>query len=244
LTLQPVACGLQPEVTPVTDPHIRLLADSVVLVEYGAVVDEDVNARALAFADAVRQRRPAGVRDVVPAYASVAVHVDVLATRLPALLANLRRLAREPLAAVRAADSEVIEIPVAYGGRDGPDLASLAAWSGLSEADVIERHVGRVYRVFMIGFLPGFPYMGVVDDRIAMPRHASPRVRVPAGSVGIAGRQTGIYPTISPGGWRLIGRTTSTLFDVARNPPALLAPGQRVRFVSVGPAAGATTRHP
>jgi hypothetical protein len=94
----------------------------------------------------------------------------------------------------------------------------------------------------MIGFLPGFPYMGVVDDRIAMPRHPSPRVRVPAGSVGIAGRQTGIYPTISPGGWQLIGRTTCTLFDVARNPPALLVPGQRVRFVSVGPAAGATTR--
>jgi inhibitor of KinA len=226
----------------VTDPHIRLLADSVVLVEYDEVVDEHVNARALAFADAVRQRRMAGVRDVVPAYASVAVHVDPLATRVPALIADLRRLARESVTRSPAAASQAIEIPVAYGGPDGPDLASVAAWSGLSEADVIDRHAGRTYRVFMIGFLPGFPYMGVVDDRIAMPRHPSPRVRVPAGSVGIAGRQTGIYPTASPGGWQVIGRATCTLFDVERDPPALLVPGQRLRFVPAGPVSDVTVR--
>jgi KipI family sensor histidine kinase inhibitor len=217
----------------VTEPHIRLLADTVVLVEYEPVLNEDVNARALALSDAVRQRSMAGVIDVVPAYASVAVHVDPRRTALETIVSELRELARDAAPIQNPVLPAAIDVPVTYGGEDGPDLASVAAWSGLTEADVIDRHASRIYRVFMIGFLPGFPYMGLVDDTIAMPRHRTPRTRVPAGSVGIAGRQTGIYPTDSPGGWQVIGRASCTLFDAARHPPALLAPGQRVRFVPI-----------
>ena len=124
-----------------------------------------------------------------------------------------------------------VDIPVVYGGESGPDLAEVAAFARCTPEAVVERHAGTVYRVYMLGFLPGFPYMAHVDATIAAPRRAIPRLRVAAGSVGIAGMQTGIYPRESPGGWQIIGRTASTLFDQAQLPPALLAPGDRVRFV-------------
>jgi KipI family sensor histidine kinase inhibitor len=122
-------------------------------------------------------------------------------------------------------------VPVSYGGEFGPDLAEVAAFAGLSEAAVVALHIGVRYRVFMLGFLPGFAYMGRVDSRIAAPRKGTPRLRVPAGSVGIAGVQTGIYPRESPGGWQIIGRTTIPLFDPLTSPSALFAPGDTVRFV-------------
>jgi biotin-dependent carboxylase-like uncharacterized protein len=123
-----------------------------------------------------------------------------------------------------------VESPVTYGGDGGPDLAAVAEWAGLSTDEVIERHTGTDYRVFMLGFLPGFAYLGSVDEAIAAPRRSTPRLRVPAGSVGIAGRQTGIYPRESPGGWQLIGRSAVTVFDVTRDQPSLFAPGDIVRF--------------
>jgi inhibitor of KinA len=123
-----------------------------------------------------------------------------------------------------------VEIPVCYGGRFGPDLGAVAAWAGMDPHLVIAAHASREYRVFMLGFLPGFPYMASVDERIAMPRRDTPRTRVAAGSVGIAGPQTGVYSFDSPGGWQIIGRTPLVLFDAGHQPPALLAPGQRVRF--------------
>jgi KipI family sensor histidine kinase inhibitor len=135
------------------------------------------------------------------------------------------------VAPVRILGGRTFEVPVSYGGEFGPDLAEVAAFAGLDEAAVIELHIGVRYRVFMLGFLPGFAYMGRVDNRIAAPRKASPRFRVPAGSVGIAGVQTGIYPRESPGGWQIIGRTTIPLFDLSKSPPALFAPGDTVRFV-------------
>jgi biotin-dependent carboxylase-like uncharacterized protein len=134
-----------------------------------------------------------------------------------------------------ASDRPVVDVPVEYGGAGGPDLDAVAAVNGLSPADVIARHTAHDYRVFMIGFLPGFAYLGSVDAAIAAPRHASPRLRVPPGSVGIAGQQTGIYPQASPGGWQIIGRTTARPFDARRPSPSLLAPGDRVRFVAVPP---------
>ena len=120
-----------------------------------------------------------------------------------------------------------------YGGELGPDLTVVAAFSGLSEAEVIAVHAESTYRVYMLGFLPGFAYLGSVDERIAIPRRESPRLRVPAGSVGIAGRQTGVYPLPAPGGWQLIGRTPTRLFDLARAEPFLLRPGDQVRFAAV-----------
>ena len=127
----------------------------------------------------------------------------------------------------------MIEIPVQYGGDGGPDLNAVAGHAGCSEQEVIARHTQRTYRVYMLGFVPGFAYMGRVDPAIAAPRHRVPRERVPAGSVGIAGGQTGVYPVDSPGGWQLIGRTATVMFDANRAAPSLLAPGDLVRFVAV-----------
>jgi KipI family sensor histidine kinase inhibitor len=127
----------------------------------------------------------------------------------------------------------VITVPVCYQGELAPDLPAVAAFGGLTAAEVIRLHTRVVYRVFMLGFLPGFAYLGPVNPRIAAPRHASPRVRVAEGSVGIAGGQTGIYPMESPGGWQLIGRTPARPFDLTRNPPSLLAPGNRVQFHAI-----------
>jgi inhibitor of KinA len=159
----------------------------------------------------------------------VGIHFDPLRTDARALIDKVEREA----AAIRPAisrDAAPVRIPVLYGGAFGPDLADVAAFAGLSIRETIERHAAPVYRVFMLGFVPGFPYMGPVDERIAIPRRATPRVRVPEGSVGIAGRQTGIYPSETPGGWQLIGRTPVRPFDLRRRLPFLLQPGDLVRF--------------
>ena len=199
-------------------------------------VDVDANARAIAIAAAVTQRSIAGVRDVVPSFRSVTVFFDPLATDVSEVTAALG----ESMHAAPPVSSErIIDVPVVYGGDGGPDLADVAAFARISPEAVIERHAGRTYRVCMLGFSPGFAYMASVDDTIAMPRRETPRVRVPAGSVGIAGLQTGIYPSESPGGWQIIGRTATTLFDPGRVPPALFSAGDRVRFVPLDAPLGA-----
>ena len=209
--------------------------DSVTIVEFEERIDEHVNAQAIALASLVQRAEIAGVRDVVPTYRSVAVYFDPLRTDYAALQDVLSRAgdgpAREGLTG-RAAGPPV-RIPVRYGGEHGPDLGNVAAFAGLSEAEVISKHVAVIYRVFMMGFVPGFPYMGTVDGIIAAPRRTTPRVRVPAGSVGIAGSQTGIYPTETPGGWQLIGRTDVPLFDLSRPAPFLLKAGDTVEFYAV-----------
>ena len=126
-----------------------------------------------------------------------------------------------------------VRIPVCYGGELGPDLAAVASFARLPEADVVRRHAAGAYRVFMLGFVPGFAYLGIVDERIAMPRHASPRVRVPLGSVGIAGVQTGVYSAETPGGWQLIGRTPVKPFDPSRDDPFLMQAGDTVQFYPI-----------
>ena len=216
---------------------IREAGDSAVILQLEAgmpqrrnEIDAEVNSRAIRIAEGVRQRRIRGVRDVVPTFRSVAVFFDPLATDLTTIVEALEERSdqRQPREAGR-----VVEVPVVYGGDAGPDLASIANDAGLTPEAVVARHASRAYRVFMLGFLPGFPYMAPVDEAIAAPRRPAPRARVPAGSVGIAGQQTGIYPRESPGGWQIIGRTPLELFDVGKTPPALLAPGDTVRFVPV-----------
>ena len=203
-------------------------------------LDPAANEKAIAIAQAIRDAALAGVRDVVATYRTVAVYFDPLITSADQLYEGVE----EAIAAkAHAPPSRLIEVPVVYGGEHGPDLEAVAAYAGVGPETVIARHMAPEYRVFMLGFLPGFAYMGVVDESIALGRHADPRLRVPAGSVGIAGRQTGIYPTASPGGWQLIGRTGLRLFDVSRVPAALFQAGDRVRFVKVPdlriPATGA-----
>lgn len=209
---------------------IRDAGDSALLLELEPRIDAEVNARAIAIANAVRRAAVAGVRDVVSTYRSVAVFFDPLHTRLESVVSALEGAAAQP---PPEPPSRIVEVPAAYGGEHGPDLIDVARLAGLPEAEVVRRHAADPYRVFMLGFVPGFAYMGTVDPAIAAPRRATPRVRVPAGSVGIAGRQTGIYPQETPGGWQLIGRTRVRPFDAARTPQFLFGPGDLVRFVPV-----------
>ena len=216
---------------------IRLLpeGEGALLVELGDRVDPDVNARVHALARAVVQRIGAPVLEVVPSYASLLVVFDPLRLSRERLETRVAALARKVEGIRAVPPRRVIEVPVCYGGELGPDLEDVARAVALSPAEVIARHSAPVYRVYLLGFTPGFPYLGGMDPRLACPRLSSPRVRVPAGSVAIAGAQTGVYSVESPGGWRLLGRTPLRLFDPdpgARR-PFLLAPGDGLRFVPV-----------
>ena len=207
--------------------------DSAVFIEFEDRIDPAINRRVIAVARAVEAAHLPGVRDVVPTYRSVAIHFDPLRTDYHALVARAAREA-EQVAAGTVLDGVLHRVPVCYEGDCAPDLASVATASGLSTADVVALHAGRPYRVFMLGFVPGFAYMGSVDTRIAAPRLAVPRVNVPRGSVGIAGSQTGIYPGDSPGGWSLVGRAPVAPFDAKRPEPCLFAPGDNVEFYPIG----------
>jgi inhibitor of KinA len=206
--------------------------DSTLLVQFENRIDPIVNTRAIRLGGAVRAAAIAGVRDIVPTYRSIAISFDPLKTDVDALV---RRIEREAAGLLDAAadPAKLVRVPVCYGGEYGPDLAGVARFAGMSPDEVVAVHTAAIYRVFMLGFLPGFAYMGIVDDRIAAPRHASPRVRVPKGSVGLAGRQTGIYPSDVPGGWQLIGRTPIEPFNLDRPSPFLFTAGDSVQFVQV-----------
>jgi KipI family sensor histidine kinase inhibitor len=213
-----------------TDVRVLPAGDSALVLRIGDRIDPAVNARALAVARDFRSPGETAIRDVVVGYASVTVYFDPLEISAREIEERLRDATSRQRPDVEPRAGNVVVIPVRYGGSDGPDLSEVAAFAACTEGEVIQRHLAREYRVFMIGFLPGFPYMGVVDERIAMPRRETPRLAVPAGSVGIAGLQTGVYPVQSPGGWRLIGRTDVGLFDAGQTPPTLLQPGDTVRF--------------
>jgi inhibitor of KinA len=210
---------------------MRIVAagDSALVVEFDDRIDAAVNARAIALADAIQRAAIAGVRDVVPSFRTVTVYFDPLRAEYGALTAAIEDEGHHPPPPA-ATITPPIRIPVCYGGEFGPDLVDVAAFAGVSEREVVDRHTARDYRVFALGFVAGFAYLGIVDETIAMPRHATPRVRVPAGSVGIAGVQTGVYPAETPGGWRLIGRTPIKPFDLSRPDPFLLKAGDTVRF--------------
>ncbi|MBM3780577.1 MAG: 5-oxoprolinase subunit PxpB [Acidobacteria bacterium] len=210
----------------------RLAGDSLVILELGTTIDPLQHARVVQLAAAVSAASLPGVTDVVPSYGTIGIHFQPLVTDLARLQATVQQVDAS-LPDVPVTGGVLHEIPVQYGGDDGPDLADIAAWAGCSEDAVVARHSEVEYRVYVLGFVPGFAYLGTVDPTIAAPRRRVPRDHVPAGSVGIAGAQTGIYPSSTPGGWQLIGRTSTVLFDRGRPPGALLAPGDRVRFIPV-----------
>jgi KipI family sensor histidine kinase inhibitor len=212
--------------------RIVAAGDSAVIVEFEERIDPDINARAVALAGLIRTSGLQGLRDVVPSYRSVAVYFDPLRTDYDRLHSLLEGGANSPTT-VEVRGSEPIQIPVRYGGEEGPDLSYIASRAALSEDDVADIHCATTYRVYMLGFLPGFAYMGIVDPRIAAPRLAAPRVRVRAGSVGLAGQQTGIYPIDSPGGWLLVGRSLLEPYDLSRRDPFLFQAGDLVRFLRV-----------
>ena len=210
-----------------TPPRIVAAGDAALVAEFDDRIDVEVNAHAVALAKHVRALALRGVRDVVPTFRSVAVYFDPLHTDVDALAATLRGSAPTN---EQARSTEVIEVPVCYDSDYGPDLEDIARRAGLDADTVVSIHTDRAYRVFMLGFMPGFAYLGTVDARIAAPRQASPRLQVPAGSVGIAGQQTGIYPAHTPGGWNIIGRTPLRTWRPAAERPALFRAGDIVRF--------------
>jgi inhibitor of KinA len=205
------------------------LGDAALTVEFGNEIDPALNTRVIAFADAVRAQLWEGVLDVVPTYRSVTIHVDPLALTVNTLADRLRQLSHT-VSSPTASFGNQHTIPVLYGDEWGPDLEDVAAFANMPVADVVRLHSSVLYRVYMLGFSPGFPYLGSVPEPLVIPRLATPRTTVPAGSVGIAGHQTGIYPTSTPGGWRLIGRTPVALYRPTNSTPFLLGPGDVVRF--------------
>lgn len=218
-------------------PRFFPMGDQALIVEFGDRVDPALSAEIAAVAQRLRESRPIGVRDVVPAYSTLALHYDptaVGAGTLPyeALVATIESWLKTQTAVTPPA-SRLVEIPVCYGGAFGEDLEALALKRNLSVEEVIAIHSGAVYHVHMLGFVPGFAYLGGLDARLATPRRDMPRLHVPAGSVAIGGAQTGVYPLDTPGGWHLIGRTPLHLFKPNAMPPSLLNAGDAVRFVPI-----------
>ena len=203
--------------------------DAAIRVELPDRIDPAISDRAIALANAVRRHCAAAVRDVVVGYSTVTVYFDPLHVDVADLEEHVTRLARAGAAKVDGGTT-LVDVPVCYGGEEGPDLAAVAETAGVTEADAIALHSGVTYRVYVVGFVPGFAYMATVDPRLALPRRATPRTRVPAGSVAIAAGQTGIYPSETPGGWHLIGRTPLKPYDATRAHPFAFKPGDRVRF--------------
>lgn len=212
-----------------TRPIARPLGDSALTIIFGAEKNAELLKRVQAAAASVAAATIPAVEDVVVAYLSLSVFYDSLSTSYDEVASKVLAVCEPaPIAGHARAKSQTHEIPVTYNGRDLDDVATAV---GLSAEDVIERHLARTYSVDLIGFVPGWAYLSELDPALHLPRRAQPRPRVPAGSVAIAGAQTGVYPLVTPGGWHILGRTDFVMFDPARDPPAILRPGDDVRFV-------------
>ncbi|MBK8418203.1 5-oxoprolinase subunit PxpB [Candidatus Villigracilis saccharophilus] len=209
------------------------LGDSALLVQLGDKIDSAINQRVHALNALLQTKNIAGIIETVPAYCTLLIHYDPLILTFNQVTSWVRdnltqvddSLNRKP---------RQLEVPTRYGGASGPDLETVAVSRGISIADVIRIHSEHEYIVYMIGFTPGFPYLGTLDQRLIMPRIETPRMLVKAGTVAIAGSQTGIYPLDSPGGWHLIGWTSLILFDPTSNSPFLFAPGDIIKFIPIG----------
>lgn len=214
--------------------RIEPLGDCAALVRFGDRIDEALHRLVRAACARLEAQPVPGTVELVPAFTTVAVSYDPARVGTPSPYGTVAAALAARLAELEADEApagRTVEVPVHYGGSAGPDLELVAARAGLAPEEVVRLHAAGDYLVHMIGFAPGFPYLGGLDPRLHCPRRDAPRTVVPAGSVGIGGSQTGIYPVESPGGWQLIGWTPLVLFDPTRDPPALLRAGDRVRFV-------------
>lgn len=214
------------------DVKFLLTGDTSLTVEFGNEISEAINAKIRAFGIALQQSAIPGIVELVPTYRSLMVHYDPgvilydpLVERLEGLMGQLDQIVIPP--------SQVLEIPVLYGGEEGPDLDFVAQHNGKTPQEVIQIHTSTEYLIYMLGFTPGFTYLGGMSGEIATPRLKTPRVKIPAGSVGIAGSQTGVYPIDSPGGWQLIGRTPVRMYDPDRQTPILPQAGQYIKFYAI-----------
>ncbi|MFD1394294.1 5-oxoprolinase subunit PxpB [Kroppenstedtia eburnea] len=208
---------------------IQPVGDGGLRIGFGERIDPEINREIRSFVNELERNPIPGVVEWVPTYCAVTVYYQPHRIRFRELCQQLEAIGKRRVP-VTEEDARVVELPVVYGGEYGPDLESVARKNGLSPQEVIRLHSDPSYRVYMLGFVPGFPYLGGMSERIATPRLKDPRPRIPAGSVGIAGSQTGVYPLETPGGWRIIGRTPVRLYDPDRNPPVLLRAGDLVRF--------------
>lgn len=213
-------------------PIIKIVSDTALAVVFGDEISYDVNTKIRAFDEALNEEQIDGIYETVPTYCALTIHYAPEQIRYGALCEKIQKLLSVNHKAQKMNDI-VMEIPVLYGGEYGPDLQHVAEYNHLTPEEVIRIHTGKEYLIYMLGFTPGFSYMGGMDESIATPRLKTPRVLIPAGSVGIAGKQTGIYPIDSPGGWNLIGRTPVKLYDANRDTPILLDAGIHVKFISV-----------
>jgi len=216
--------------------RIRVQGDRCLMIDLGDQIDQTVGLRCLTLADQLRQAQIPGILDIVPSFTALAIYFEPNAALGHNPTEHLSSIVRELLAKVSAQTSlnaRRIQIPVCYGGEHGPDLADVAKRMGITAAEVVQAHHGQLCRVYMIGFAPGHPYIGIHDERFNLPRREVPRTALPAGSLGVANRQSTIYPNVLPGGWHIIGATPLRLFDATAEQPTLLAPGDEIEFVPI-----------
>ena len=215
--------------TEIKYPLFRNLGDSALLVVAGNSVSPQINSQVRGLIREIREKDWPGIQEMVPSYSSLVIHFNPLVlsfSAIESLICDVWDLA----AAVEERSGKIISIPTLYGGNFGPDIEEVSELTGFSTEEVIEKHSGVNYLVYALGFSPGFPYLGGLDESLKCARLSSPRLNVPAGSVAIADLQTGIYPVASPGGWRIIGRTPIKIFDHLRNSPSLIDPGDFIKF--------------
>ncbi len=216
-------------------PNVRFLltGDTSLSAEFGNEISETINAQIRAFVIALEKSGIPGIVELVPTYRACMIHYDPGVIRYGELTRKLESVL-DRLDSIAIPPSDVLEVPVLYGGEEmGPDLAFVAEHAGLSEQEVVDIHTSTEYLIYMLGFTPGFTYLGGMSDKIETPRLKQPRVKIPAGSVGIAGKQTGVYPIDSPGGWQLIGRTPVKMYDPNRETPILPKAGQYIKFRAI-----------
>lgn len=215
-----------------TDLRLLPAGDSAVVAEFGNTIDPLVNDQVQALAAAIHQAGLAGIRELIPSFRSLLVLYDPGLLSYQKLTETLKQLSSSLSYGVQK-EKRIHLIPCCYGSHFGSDLSDMEKTTGLSREEIIAIHSGVDYRIYMLGFLPGFVYLGGLDKRIWMPRLSTPRVKIPQGAVGIGGSQTGIYPLDSPGGWRLIGSTPVDFYDPGRPEPALCKAGEYIRFVPI-----------
>lgn len=206
--------------------------DSSILIEFGNSITPEINAQVTSFARLLKEKDLKGLIDMIPSFCALTVNYCTKDWTYDQLVKELKELLKNPTD-IDKSEPKIIEIPVYYGGEYGPDLELVAENSGLSQDEVIKLHSGKDYLIYMIGFMPGFPYLGGLDEKIHTPRLKNPRLKITAGSVGIGGAQTGMYPTESPGGWNLIGRTDVQLYNPNNEQMVLFEAGDYIRFIPV-----------
>jgi len=209
--------------------------DSALVIEFGDQISPEISARVRGMFLAVELAKLPALVTMNPTYRSLLVEYDPCKSGYEELLRELQQL-ESSLGSLNLPEPNILEVPTLYGGEGGPDLGFVCENSGLSEEQVIEIHSAKPYLIYMLGFAPGFPYLGGMDERLETPRLKTPRTKIPGGSVGIAGKQTGLYPNDSPGGWQLIGRTPLKLYDPMREPPILHRTGDYLKFIPIDEA--------